>query len=109
MSTQRDTSPELPELAWRGPFGGIQSELPLDAIEGLGLADAVNVTFRKSNMTVRPGYKALPAIPAPAEPILGIADFFNKNGERVQVIMTPTRLIQWNASAQNWSVVGGPL
>jgi hypothetical protein len=108
MPSQRDTSAELPEVAWRGPFGGIQSEVPLDAVEGIGFADAVNITFRKSNMTVRPGYKALPNIPAPAEPILGIGDFFNKNGERVQVIMTPTRLLKWDGSAQNWVVITGP-
>lgn len=108
MPTQRDTSKELPEIAWRGPFGGIQSELPGDSIEGVGFTDCVNMIFRKSNCTTRPGYTTLPAIPAPVERILGMADFFTIFGVRVQVIMTPTRLIKWDSTAQNWVVIAGP-
>jgi hypothetical protein len=108
VPSQRQTNGELPEVAWRGPFGGIQSEMPPDGIEGLGFTDVVNMIFRKSNMTTRFGYTKVPAIPAPNEPILGIADFFTDLGLRVQVIMTPTRLIQWNPGPQTWSVVPGP-
>lgn len=108
MGTQRDTSAENPEIVWRGPFGGIQSELPLDAIEGLGFQDVVNVIFRISKMTTRPSYTALPAIPAPQERIVGISDFFDANGDRVQVVVTPTRLVKWDPGAQNWVIINGP-
>jgi hypothetical protein len=109
MPTQRDTRPEIPDIVWRGPFGGIQSEQPLDAIEGLGFSDALNVIFRKSNITVRPSYTALPPLPAPAnERIVCICDFFNKLGTRVQAVITPTRLLWWNSTTQAWVNITGP-
>ena len=56
---------ELPEFPVRGPFGGIQSELPLDMIEGLGFANALNVMFYKGATRVRPKLQAdiIPASP----------------------------------------------
>lgn len=108
MPTQRDTKAEIPEVAWRGPLGGIQSEIPLDGIEGLGWSDAVNLIFRKSAITTRPGYKILPPFPAPTERIVSICDFFNKIGNRVQVVITPTRAIRWNPTTQDWTVLTGP-
>lgn len=110
MPTQRNTQAELPDLIYRGPFGGIQSELPLDAIEDLGFVDVVNLICRKGNITTRPGYTALPAIPVPAERIIGVADFFNRLGNRIQVVFTPTRMIQYNSGLGTWTVIaGGPL
>ncbi len=100
---------ELPEFPHRGPFGGVFSEMPLDAIEGLGFADALNVVFRKGQATVRPAWTALIAMPNPQEPIVGIADFYTSGAVRVQVIITPTRLLKWDGAAQNWVVITGTL
>lgn len=100
---------ELPEFPLRGPFGGIQSEVSPDEIEQLGFYDCVNVTLRKSNVTVRTSYNALTAMPNPQEPINGIADFFTNTGARVQVIITPTRLLKWDGAANDWVVITGTL
>jgi hypothetical protein len=99
-------SEELFEFPIVGPFGGVQSELPLDQIENYGFADTSNFLFRKGVAYVRPGFTALPAFPAPInEPVLGIADFYNKNGNRIQVVMTQTRLLQWNGAG--WTPITG--
>jgi hypothetical protein len=106
--TQRDTSDQVPYVPFRGPFGGIQSEVPLDFMEGLGVADALNVIFRQSRCTTRPGYTALPALPGgDPGPIMGIFDFFNAVGVRIQCVITPTALYTWNGSA--WTVIVGAL
>ncbi len=99
-------SEELQEFPITGPFGGVQSELPLDQIENYGFADTTNILFRKGVAYSRPGFTLLPAIPAPSnESILGIADFYNRNGIRIQVIITQTRLFQWNGSG--WTQITG--
>lgn len=104
---QQTRSEELYEAALTGPFGGIQSELPLTGIEAFGFADVSNFLFRKGAAYVRPGWTALPAFPAPAnEPILAIADFFNVNGVHIQCVLTPTRLLQFLNGA--WVVITGP-
>lgn len=102
---------EKPEFPFRGPFGGIQSEVPSDAIENVGFLDTLNVLFRKAVADVRPSYTALTALGAPTENINGIADFFTSARNRIQVIMTPTRLLKWNgAGAGTWTLItGGPL
>jgi hypothetical protein len=106
--TQRDTSDQVPYIPFRGPFGGIQSEVPLDFMEGLGYADALNMIFRQSRCTTRPGYNALPALPnADPGPIMGIFDFFNAVGVRIQCVITPIALYTWNGSA--WTVITGTL
>src|SRR6266403_2809107 len=103
---QQTRSEELQEFPIVGPFGGTQSELPLDQIENYGFADSSNFLFRKGVAYVRPGFTALPAFPAPVnEPVLGIADFYNKNGVRVQTVLTQTRLLQWNGSG--WTPIAG--
>lgn len=100
---------ELAEFPITGPFGGIQSELPLDQIENYGFYDSLNYLFRLGTAQLRPGYTPLTPFPAPAnEPVLGIADFFNVNGVRIQCVMTVTRLLQWNAGTQSWSTITGP-
>lgn len=101
-------SEELQEFPITGPFGGVQSELPLDQIESFGFQNSVNFLFRKGVAYVRPGFTVLPAFPAPAnDPVLGIADFYNKNGVRIQTVLTQTRLLQWNGAG--WTnIPGGP-
>lgn len=104
------TSEELTEFPLRGPFGGIQSEMPPDSIEGIGFLDVQNMICIDSALVVRPGWTGLTAMPDPQEPILGEADFFDKNGVRHQVIFTPTRVLAWNGAASTWTVLtGGPL
>src|SRR5258707_7546045 len=99
-------SEELQEFPITGPFGGVQSELPLDQIENFGFADTSNFLFRKGVAYCRPSYTILPPFPVPVnEPVLGIADFFNKNGTRIQTVLTTSRLLQWNGVG--WTVIGG--
>ena len=88
---------ELSEMTFRGPFGGIQSELPLDDIEDVGFADAQNIIFRKGAAWTRPPFQALDPVPDIVnEPRMMVADFFTSAGNRKQVIATPTRLFLWN-------------
>ena len=98
---------EFLEAPITGPFGGVQSELPLTEIEQYGFVDCRNFLLRKGFASMRPGWTALPAFPVPAnEPINGIADFFNINGQHIQAVMTPTRLLQFIAG--NWVNITGP-
>src|ERR1700733_12949623 len=98
---------ELKEFPITGPFGGVQSELPLTEIENYGFADSTNILFRKGVAYVRPGWTALPQWPtAPFnEPMIGCADFFNSQGTHIQCALTPTRLFQWNSG---WTQITGP-
>lgn len=100
-------SEELYEAALTGPFGGVQSELPLTEIEAFGFADVKNFLFRKGAAYVRPGWTALPAFPlTPIEPILAVADFFNANGTHIQCVLTPTKL--WQFAGGGWTQITGP-
>lgn len=108
---------ELQEFSNTGPFGGIQSEIPLDQVEQFGQVDVLNMALRKSVAETRSGYTTLPAYPAPAnEDTTGIADFYTSAATRIQVVMTLTRLIEWNSGTQNWTnippgsgaLTGGP-
>lgn len=98
---------ELPEFSISGPFGGIQSELSLDQIEGLGFVDALNVMFRKGEAASRPAFNGLAPLVDVLEPVLGIADFFRSDGVRVQVVMTPTRLLRWDGGIAPWTEITG--
>jgi hypothetical protein len=101
---------ELQEFSNVGPFGGVQSEVPLDQVEQFGQVDIFNMSLRKSVAETRSGYTILPPYPAPAnEDTTGIADFYTKNAARIQVVMTLTRLIKWDATTQNWVVITGTL
>lgn len=100
---------ELPEKAFRGPFGGWQSELPPDGIEDYGFAGLANIILRKGVATVRPSFTAIALLPNPQEAIVGIADFFDKNGLRHQVVITPTRMFVWVPISQSWTQVTGTL
>lgn len=98
---------ELLEFAMTGPFGGIQSELPPTEIEQYGFVDTKNTLFKTGVAYARPGYTALTPFPSPTnEPILGIADFYNINGEHIQCVFTPSRLLQWTSGG--WQVITGP-
>jgi hypothetical protein len=105
MPVQRQNpSTELPEFPIRGPFGGIQSELPIEAIEQYGFADSLNMLYRKGSCRVRPAFNPLPALSA--QPV-GFADFFNSNGLRLQVAAIPTKLYEYSGGA--WVQVTGAL
>jgi len=98
---------EIAEFPTTGPFGGIQSELPLTQIEDYGFADINNFILRRGFASVRPGWTALAPFPAPTnEPILAVADFFNSAGTHIQCVITPTRLLQFVGGA--WTVITGP-
>jgi hypothetical protein len=93
---------ELPEFPFKGPWGGVISDQPAHVIEQFGgFTQAQNVMFRKGQAVVRPTLSSLPAIPSPSssislrEPVLGVGDFFDANGDRHQMVMTPTRLLEW--------------
>jgi|SRR2546429_384228 len=102
-------SEEYAEFPITGPFGGIQSELPLDQIETFGFADSPNFLFRKGIAYVRPSFAVLPAFPInPGSPVLGVADFYTKNGARIQTVLTSTNLFQWNPGTQTWTQITGP-
>jgi len=98
---------ELAEFPTTGPFGGIQSELPLTEIEQYGFVDTRNFILRLGFASVRPGWTALPAFPAPtSEPFSAIADFYNANGAHIQTVITPTRLLQFTGGG--WTQITGP-
>lgn len=101
--SQQNYSEELQEFSNAGPFGGVQSEVPLDQVEQFGQIDILNMLLRKSIAETRPGFTVLPAYPTPAnEDTVGIADFYDDAATRVQVVMTLTRLLNWDTGAQHW-------
>jgi len=89
-----------------GPFGGIQSELPQHVLGNLGFYDCRNIMFRSARADVRPGYTPLASI---GESILAIADFFTVAGNRVQCVITPTKIKVWQSGTRTWSDVTGTL
>lgn len=100
-------SEEQYEASLTGPFGGVQSELPLTEIEAFGFADIKNFILRKGAAYIRPGWTALPPFPlTPNEPILAVADFFNVNGALIQCVITPTKL--WQFVSGGWVQITGP-
>src|SRR5258708_24158087 len=103
---QQNSSEELDEFSNVGPFGGVQSEVPLDQVEQFGQIDILNMLLRKSICETRPGFTTLPPLPAPTnEDIVGIADFYTNAATRIQTIMTLTRLIKWDPVGQTWVVI----
>jgi hypothetical protein len=110
---------ELPEYPYVGPFGGINSEVPLDKIGRSGFQEVQNIIFRKSQARSIPAFTPL-ASPS-GEPIIGIGDFFNVNGTRIAVLWTPTKMYKYvsgvytqitgaltgnTAQFMQWDVVG---
>jgi hypothetical protein len=123
---------ELPDYSYVGPFGGIQTEVPLDKIGRTGFAEVQNMLFRKACAQLISAYQSLPrpasggtiaqlvgminglagmisglSTPVFDGPIVGIADFFNVNGARIFVIWTPKSMYQWNGVS--WLQVNGTL
>lgn len=96
---------ELPEYSYVGPFGGIQSEVPLDKIGRSGFAESQNVMFWKSQAQLFPAFTPLSSPADPAEIIIGIADFFNVNGTRISVVWTPTKMFSYNSGT--WTQITG--
>src|SRR6266478_6038274 len=87
---------EQSDFVFRGPFGGVQTELPLDDIEEVGFADTLNMMFKHGVAFPRPPANGLVLLPNPQEPFVGVADFFNVTGSaRLQVVITPTRMFSW--------------
>lgn len=97
---------ELQERTVRGPFGGIQSEVPLDFVEQVGFADAENVIFRKAAAYSRPGLSFLSSLPS-NDSILGVFNFFTLRGDRRQVVMTTTSMFLWDGVSQTWTQIVG--
>src|SRR6266702_599401 len=96
---------EANDFSLTGPFGGIQSEAPLERIERLGFADVENIIFRKGAAFARPQlYQSLTALDGP---VVGVADFFDKLQQRHQVAMTPTSLYKWNSGTGMFDQITG--
>lgn len=112
---------EKPEFLFRGPFGGVQVELPSHLIESIqGFNDCTNIIFMNGLATVRPGVNMITAFPAGGpsnEQINGIVDFYNAAGNLIQVVITAGssgsgRLLEWEGPASGWNVItnaGTPL
>lgn len=95
---------ELNEFPTRGPFGGIQTDMPPEMVERFGFSLVRNLMFRKGEMQVRPAPVNITAIPDPQEAILDVADFFTSNGTRIQTVITKSRLLKWeSAGAGSWT------
>jgi hypothetical protein len=101
---------ELQEFPVAGPFGGVQSEMPLDMIEDYGFLSLSNIVLRKGTASVRPGAIPTTLMPNPQEPWLGIGNWFADPSNRIQFGITPTRLLKWQSGTQDWApITGGPL
>lgn len=98
---------ELPEYPFVGPFGGIQSEVPLDKIGRGGFQTVQNVMFWKSQMQAFPAFTTAPGGTPSGEIIIGIADFFNVNGVRISVVWTPTKMFSYLGGV--WTQITGTL
>lgn len=85
---------ELPEYTFSGPFGGVQSEVPLDKIGLTGFADAQNVLFRKSSIQIAPLFAPVSLPISGTALVVGMADFFNVNGTR--------RFVAWTSDGKMW-------
>lgn len=105
---------ERPEFLFRGPFGGIQVELPPHLIEQIvGLTDSTNFIFKHGMATVRPGVNTIAAFPAagPAnEQANGVINFYDLNGLLHQMVLTAGsvaggRLLQWNGPSTGWTAI----
>lgn len=92
----------------RGPFGGVQSELPPEFIEQTGFLDVYNMILRRGAIGPRSPFLPYIVLPNPQEPIVGVAELVTSGATRIQTIMTPTRLLQLVNGA--WvPVAGAPL
>src|SRR2546430_17575322 len=100
---QQLRSKEFSYFPITGPFGGIQSEFPLHQIETFGFADSPNFLFRKGIAYVRPSFAVLPAFPInPGSPVLGVADFYTKNGAKFEIVFVSTIWFLRKLGTQPW-------
>ena len=84
--------------------------MPIHRIESFGFSDMINMLCWRGNALTRPVYTPLTALPGTQEQANAIADFFDTNGNRHQVIITPTRVLLWNgAGAGSWTQITGVL
>jgi hypothetical protein len=100
---------EMKESPLTGPFGGIQSELPISLIEDYGFADCQNLAFRFGTAQNRPTYTTLPAPPGLifGEYITTFAAFWDSLGLRRQVAFTNVgHVYDWSGVA--WTLLTGP-
>lgn len=100
---------EIRESPVTGPFGGIQSELPVTLIEDYGFADCQNIAFRFGTAQARPTYFTLPALPGliANEWVTTFATFYDSLGLIQQVVFTNNaRMLSWNGIT--WTVLTGP-
>jgi hypothetical protein len=101
---------EIRESPLTGPFGGIQSELPVTLIEDYGFADCQNLALRFGTAQHRPTYATLPAPPGLSfgEYITTFAAFWDSLGLRRQVAFTNgAKVFSWNGVA--WTLLTGPV
>src|SRR5258707_6397254 len=100
---------EIRESPLTGPFGGIQSELPVSLIEEYGFADCQNIAFRFGTTQHRPTYRTLPAPPGLifGEYVTTFVSFWDSLGFRQQVVFTnAANIFAWNGIA--WTKLVGP-
>ena len=108
MSTQPQIPPqdELPEYPYVGPFGGVQSEVPLDKVGRTGFAEVQNILFRKAGAQSLPAFEPLPS--PDGNPIVGIADFFSVDGARHFIVWTSGNTM-WTWDGSLWTQITGSL
>jgi hypothetical protein len=94
---------ELPEYPFRGPFGGIQSELPLDEIELFGFSECLNVLLRNALARPRPGNEFASAL---ASAPVGIGDFYDVNGTRHTVAWLRDSLWEYTSPSTKVQITG---
>jgi hypothetical protein len=107
VQPQQQRQDEPNDFVLTGPFGGIQSEAPLERIERLGFADTENIIFRKGAAFARPKLYTSLAPLTGGGAVVGVADFFDKVQARHQVAMTPTSLFVWNPGTGAFDQITG--
>lgn len=83
-NTLRQT--ELSEFPLRGPFGGIQSDLPIDLIEQYGFSSIQNLLL--INGIARPFGGFVPVLSTSSQ-FCGMAEFFNGLGQKLVLTIQP--------------------
>jgi hypothetical protein len=87
---------ELAEQPFRGPFGGIQSELPPDAIDQLGFVDASDVLFYRGLARSRPQIATIFTNgPADDTPVGFWSLFASQGNTKLSGYFTDSNLVQF--------------
>jgi hypothetical protein len=105
---QQLRSEEQLEQPLAGPFGGIQSEMPISMIEDYGFANSQNLALRFGEAFNRPTYATLPVPPGLlfGEYALNFVSFWDSLGFRQEVLFTTNHIYAWTGSA--WTALAGP-